>query len=138
MEEQAVMDVVNLFFESMTKRDTATLNKIMAKEGRYYGLREASEFWSTHTATHTKYIAGLAQGEQLLQERIWDPKINVHKSIAMLWAPYDIYVDENFLHCGVNAFSLIKTKEGWKIAGTVFTMEPDGCAESPLGPIKND
>jgi hypothetical protein len=32
----------------------------------------------------------------------------------------------------VDAFSLIKTSEGWKIDGFVYTVEPAGCPESPL------
>jgi len=35
-EEKDVLDVVNLFFESMTKRDTATMKRILTKDGRYF------------------------------------------------------------------------------------------------------
>lgn len=137
-EDQAVLDVVNLFFESMTKKDTATLNTIMTLEGRYYGLRIQHGEWSTHTKIHEQYINGLTKMEDVAVERIWNPEIKVHKTIAMLWAPYDIYIDGKFLHCGVDAFSLIKDEDSWKIVSTVFTMEPDGCAESPLGPLNTE
>jgi hypothetical protein len=36
-------------------------------------------------------------------------------------------------HCGVDAFDLVETPEGWKIAGGVYTVEMEGCAPSPLG-----
>lgn len=136
-DEQKVLDVVNLFFESMTKKDTATLKSIMTLEGRYYGLRAEGDSWSEHTKTHKVYIDGLSAGKSVVIERIWEPEIKVHKTIAMLWAPYDIYIDGKFLHCGVDAFSLIKTNGVWKIVGTIFTMEPEGCIQSPLGPIKD-
>ena len=135
-EEKAVLEVVDQFFEGMTRRDTATLKRIMTPEGRYYGMRESNGNWTKHTSSHEKYIDGLIHGTDLLQERIWDPEIKVHKTVATVWAPYDIYANGNFVHCGIDAFSLIKTEKGWKIAGAVFTMEPEGCEESPLGPVK--
>lgn len=137
-EEKAVLEIVDLFFEGMANRDTALLNSIMTPEGRYYGIHETNGDWTEHTASHERFIDGLTKETDLIQERIWNPEIKVHKTIAMVWAPYDIYANGKFMHCGIDAFSLIKTNEEWKIAGTVFTMEPEGCEESPLGPIKGE
>ncbi|MDP3000701.1 MAG: hypothetical protein Q8N47_24670 [Bryobacterales bacterium] len=39
-----------------------------------------------------------------------------HVRIAVVWTPCDIHWDRKFSHCGVDAFSLIKTSEGWKIS----------------------
>ena len=36
---------------------------------------------------------------------------------------------------GINAFDLVKTAEGWKIAGGIYTVESK-CEPSPLGPLK--
>jgi len=52
-----------------------------------------------------------------------------------VWAPYDFWRDGKFSHCGVDAFDLIKTDEGWKIAGGGYTLESK-CEPSPLGPLK--
>lgn len=135
-EEQGVLDVVNLFFQSMTERDTVAAKSILTEDGQYYAMRNDENGIFQRTISHTNYIHRLAAGVDLVQERIWNPTIKVHKLIAMVWAPYDIHVNGKFLHCGVDSFSLIKTEEGWKIAGTIFTMEPEGCEKSPLGPLK--
>ena len=50
-------------------------------------------------------------------ERIYDVKIQVDGPLATAWTPYKFYFGENFSHCGVNAFTLIKTDDGWKISG---------------------
>lgn len=60
-------------------------------------------------------------------ERIYDVKIQVDGSMATVWAPYKFYLGEKFSHCGVNAFTLIKTDEGWKISGITDTRRKDGC-----------
>jgi hypothetical protein len=66
---------------------------------------------------------------------MWDPTVLIHEHLAVVWTPYDIYVDGEFLHCGVDAFTLLETEAGWRIATIAFTMEPTGCEPSPLGPI---
>ena len=50
-------------------------------------------------------------------------------------APYDFWIDGKYSHCGIDAFDLVKTSEGWKISGGVFTTQAT-CAPSPLGPLK--
>jgi len=50
----------------------------------------------------------------------------------------EILLNEKFVLCVIDAFSSIKTSECWKIAGTDFTMELEGCTESPLGEIKDE
>jgi hypothetical protein len=57
--------------------------------------------------------------------------------IATVWAPYDFWIDGKFSHCGVDAFDLIKTDKGSRIAGGAYTVELK-CEPSPLGPLKQD
>jgi hypothetical protein len=68
---------------------------------------------------------------------MWDPLVLVHGRIAVVWAPYDFHINGEFSHCGVDAFTLIKTENGWQIAGAAYTIEPKGCAASPLGPVES-
>lgn len=67
---------------------------------------------------------------------MWDPKIMIHKEIAIVWTKYDFHREGKFSHCGVDAFNLIKAPGGWKISGIIYTVEKEGCEESPLGPPK--
>jgi hypothetical protein len=67
---------------------------------------------------------------------MWDPDVRIHGAIAVVWTRYDFWVDGKFSHCGVDAFDLVKTAEGWRIAGGVYTVERTGCPPSPLGPLK--
>jgi len=67
---------------------------------------------------------------------IVEPVVQVHGPIATVWAPYDIHRNRQFVHCGVDAFTPIRTTAGWKIATVVYTAEPTGCAPSPLGPLR--
>jgi len=67
-------------------------------------------------------------------ERMWNPTVLVRGRIAMVWADYDVYVGGKFGHCGIDAFTLLKTDAGWKISGIQYTSETQGCKPNPLGP----
>ncbi|MPR33814.1 nuclear transport factor 2 family protein [Salmonirosea aquatica] len=60
-------------------------------------------------------------------ERIYDLKIQVDGPMATVWAPYKFYLGDKFSHCGVNAFTLIKTQHGWKIASITDTRRKEEC-----------
>ena len=62
-----------------------------------------------------------------IDERIYDPEVLVSGPLASVWTEYDLYVDGEFRHCGVDAFHLALTDEGWKIVHVADTRVPDGC-----------
>jgi hypothetical protein len=130
-----VLAVVDRFFETMTAADSAGARAIMLPEGVSFGVREGAEGLFLGAMPNAEYIAGLPERSRRIVERIWDPTVMIHERLAVVWAPYDLYADGEFLHCGVDAFTLLETEEGWKIAGVAFTMEPEGCEASPLGPL---
>ncbi len=130
-DEKAVSAVVTQFFHALADKDSTAARAVMTPQGRFYSVREDGSY---RTQTHTEFFQRLAQETSDFLERMWDPTILVDGRIAVLWTPYDFHRDGQFSHCGVDAFSLIKTPEGWKIAGTIYSIKRQGCQESPLGP----
>lgn len=137
-DKDEILMVVQKFFDSMTTRDKSTTQELLLMDGQYYGVREDPDELYIKRKTHREYIESLSDIEDEYTERIWNPTVLVHGRIAVVWAQYDFHINGKFTHCGVDAFTLIKTQDGWKIAGTVYTIEPEGCDQSPLGPIKSD
>jgi len=137
-DRKAVIAVVDAFFAGMTVKDVESMRKIMTDDGILYGYRETAEGLSVFNPTHASYLDSLAARESVPIERYWDPKVMLHDRIAAVWTPYDFYSDGVFSHCGVNIFSMLKTDDGWKITGVVFSMEPDDCEPSPLGPLQTE
>jgi hypothetical protein len=134
-DRDAVLKVVQLFFDTMTARDVDGARKIMVPEGRFFAMEMRKPTAALQSFTNEEYFARLQKGKSSNRERIWNPEVRVHGSIATVWAPYDFWTDGKFSHCGVDAFDLVRTNEGWKIAGGAFTMEAK-CEPSPLGPLK--
>ncbi|MDH3440112.1 MAG: nuclear transport factor 2 family protein [Gammaproteobacteria bacterium] len=136
-DREAVIGIIDAFFESMTDRDVERMRTLMTPDGVLYGYRETDEGLQIIRPTHGEYLENLANGEGRPVERYWDPEIMVSGRLATIWTPYDFHVDGQFSHCGINNFSMLKTDAGWVITGVVFSIQSDNCPDSPLGPPVN-
>ena len=130
---EAVLAAVQRFLDTMAARDAAGAAGAVVPAGRFFSARVAKAKSLTRSFTNREYLDGLPRRKEDVLERIWEPELRVHGRIASVWAPYDFWKDRAFSHCGVDAFDLVETPEGWKIAGGVYTVETEGCAPSPLG-----
>jgi len=119
----------------MTTRDTAATNRVQFADGVSFAVRAQGDTFAISRRGNEGWIRQLATMRDTVVERMWEPVVQVHGPIATLWAPYDIHRNRQFVHCGVDAFTLIRTATGWKIATVAYTAEPTGCAPSPLGPL---
>lgn len=134
-ERDAVMNTVQAFFDTMTAGDVEGARKVLQPQGRFHAMRMKDGKPDVRAFSNEEYFADLQASKQKMQERIWNPEVRINGLIATIVAPYDFWINGKFSHCGVDAFDLIKTEEGWKIAGGVYTIESQ-CAPSPLGPLK--
>jgi hypothetical protein len=70
-------------------------------------------------------------------ERGYRPEARVNGPVAMVWYPYDLYINGNWSHCGVDIFTLIRKDGRWRIATMVWSAEqPPTCEKHPAGPPK--
>ena len=65
--------------------------------------------------------------EEIYDEKIWSYKVRIDDNLASAWTDYTFYVGEKLSHCGVNAFHLVNTKEGWKISHITDTRRKTNC-----------
>jgi hypothetical protein len=134
-DRDAVLGAVQAFFDTMTARDVEGARKILQPQGRFHAMRLRDGKPDVHAFANEEYFADLQSSKQTMRERIWNPEVRVHGLIASVVAPYDFWIDGKQSHCGTDSFDLIKTEDGWKIAGGVYTVESK-CPPSPLGPLK--
>jgi hypothetical protein len=135
VERDAVLAVVQAFFDTMAAKDVAGAQRILVPEGRFHAVGQQDGAPRIRTFTNADYLKDLSGMKQNVRERMWNPEVRIHGSIANVWTPYDFWRDGKFSHCGVDAFDLIKTSDGWKLAGGTYTVESK-CEPSPLGPLK--
>jgi len=134
-DRDAILKTVQAFFDTMTARDVEGARKILMPQGRFHAMRMRDGKPDPRAFSNEEYLADLQSSKQTMRERMWNPEVRVHGLIATVWTPYDFWIDGKFSHCGIDAFDLIKTEEGWKLAGGTYTVESK-CEPSPLGPLK--
>ncbi len=128
-DEQAVKDVVNLFFDSLAKQDTLLMKKAVFPEGQVWTISNFSTPSRYGTRFLTADLNNFNPGEQLLETPL-SFDIKVDNGIAMAWVPYEFHLNNEFSHCGVDIFTLLKDQGAWKITTISYSLEREGCSET--------
>ncbi|MGD2152403.1 MAG: hypothetical protein PVG79_03995 [Gemmatimonadales bacterium] len=134
--EAEVVAVVQRLLDAISDRDSASFRALVLPQLQnlvVYTEDDSVRLVWRETEGSIRSLGG--PGPEYL-ERMWEPTILVSDPIAAVWTPYDFYRDGEFSHCGIDAFHLVRTAEGWRIAAIVYTVvRPKArCPESPLGP----
>ncbi len=132
-ERQAVLATAQAFFEVIASGDTDAGRDLVTETVSFIGTSTTASGAVLNEFGRDAFLEQISGANGLL-ERMWDPTVMVHGTVAIVWTPYDFYVNGEFSHCGVDALNLVRTDDGWRIASIVWTVEPTGCSPSPLGP----
>lgn len=131
-ESAAVLAAASAVLEGISHRDAELVRSVADPALRMQGttvggVQPASDLEG--------FLRRLEEPGPVWTERMWDPVVHVEGRIATVRAPYDFYVGDELSHCGVDAFQLVRTEEGWRVASIVWTRErPPACDLHPDGP----
>ncbi len=135
-DEVAVRRTAEAVLAAISSADSAALRALLFPGAPVVSVRVDGDSTFTAWRTAEEVIRGIGGTEAELLERMWDPEIRVSGDIATVWTPYDFYVDREFSHCGIDAFQVARTREGWKVVSLFYTVvrARERCPPSPLGP----
>jgi len=126
--EEEVLEVVSTLFDGMRTGDGVLLKSLFHADALMTGtgLREGSYNVTMNPPDGwIESISSYSGGE--IDERFFDPTVEISGPLASVWTEYDLYVGGEFRHCGVDAFHLALTDDGWKIVHLADTRVTDGC-----------
>ncbi len=124
-ERESVLKTVQRFFDAMASRDTVMAQEAMLVDGTSFSTTQTPDGPRVSGFSHREYLDGLATGTDQWFEQMWDAEVRVRGTIATVWTPYEFRINGGLSHCGVDAFSLVKTQTGWRIASVVYTVEAE-------------
>lgn len=128
-QEVQIKQTVNYLFTSMKSSDAEGLYSIFMENATLKSIIKDStgvtRIVDEKISDFASSVAKLPKG--YVDERISFETIKIDGDMAFVWAPYDLYIDGKFKHCGVDAFTLIKRKDKWKILSLVDTRRKNGC-----------
>jgi hypothetical protein len=134
VEEKEVEAVARGFLEALSATDTAALRSFMAPNVGLYSVRPGPGGPVLRQTGGEEFLASLGAEDQILLERMWDPTVLVGEGVAVVWTPYDFFLNGEFSHCGIDVFTLLKGEHGWRVTGVTYNVVRDECPPSPLGP----
>ena len=129
-EEDAVVRVVHDLFDGMRDKDTSQIRGVFTP-GATLGSAGRDSVGYT---TADDFVMAIGRARADVDERIWDWEVRIDGNLAMLWTKYDILIDGDFSHCGVDAFFLHRSSDGWKIFHLADTRRRDDCWTYPGQP----
>ncbi|KAA6441847.1 nuclear transport factor 2 family protein [Dyadobacter flavalbus] len=124
-----VRKTVDLLFDGMRTGDSTLLRKVFNPGCSLTSFsRNEKDSVVIHRSDAESFIKAAGKPhKEIWDEKIYDVKILVDDMTATAWAPYKFYLGDTFSHCGVNVFSMIKTKSGWKIYEIKDTRRKTAC-----------
>ena len=127
-DQAAVLAVVTTLFDGMREKDEAKLRSVFHSEARLHSAGQDAEGTpGTRSTPIDGFIQGVLGSEAHLDEVTFDERVEVSGNLAMAWTPYNLFVNDAFQHCGVDAFVMTRAPDGWKILQLADTRTRDGC-----------
>ena len=130
----AVIAVAEGLLKGISTRDTALIRKLMLPGSQLASIADpASAASASRLESDSTFIVRLGSTKQRYLERMWNPTVFLQGSLAIVRAPYDFHIDGVFSHCGVDTFTMVRSKGEWRATHIAYTTQRQGCAPSPLG-----
>jgi hypothetical protein len=126
--EDEVLAVVTTLFDGMREKDEAKLRSVFHADARLHNAEAPDQGTPIES-----FLQNLLASPAELDEVTFDEQVLVDGALAVAWTPYNFFADGEFSHCGVDAFTMVRTPAGWKILQIVDTRVREGCDPSRRG-----
>ncbi|MFD1142600.1 nuclear transport factor 2 family protein [Larkinella insperata] len=130
-DEKAVRTAVTQLFDGMRKADTTLFKVVFAPGASLQSIAKNKEdVVSVRNESIADFVASVGkQKPGALDERLSAYDVKIDAEMAIAWTPYVFYYNGQKSHCGVNLFTLVKLKDGWKIQSIIDTRRREGCPD---------
>jgi len=128
-DEKEVLAVIEQLFDGMRKGDSSLVSDVFMPDVLLHTIAtdpEGNRVFNKGRLESFLVAVGTPHN-QVWDEPIWNTKIQVDGNLAQVWTDYAFYVGETFSHCGVDAFTLYKTENGWKVFQLADTRRKQNC-----------
>ena len=122
-QKSEVQQTIQTFFEGFHAKDTLKMKSTCSEKLVLQSISESAKGNKFSTETPKEFYIAMATipAEMQFEERILSYNIQIDGMMAHAWTPYEFYINGKLSHKGVNAFTLFKGAEGWKIIHLIDT-----------------
>lgn len=122
-QNQEVQKKIETFFEAFHAKDTVKLKSICSDKIILQSIQENEKGGKLSDESASEFYKSIASipSNFNFQEKILSYSIQVDGTMAHAWTPYEFYINDKLSHKGVNAFTLFKENDVWKIIYVIDT-----------------
>lgn len=127
--EDSIKAVINKMFTAMKNADSEMLKSTFSDSIVFQTIsRDKGGSTVVRNESPAGFISQIGKATpSSLDERITFETIKIDGPLAFAWTPYSFYYNNNFSHCGVNSFQLVRFDGVWKIQYIIDTRRKDNC-----------
>jgi hypothetical protein len=123
--------VVHNLFTEMANHNPAAIAALHTKESTLTAIIRRKDGKNAIMAfTSEAFSKNFAEKKNEIKEDMYAPETKVFGDLALVYGRYVFFVDGKISHCGANAFHLVRTDAGWRIANASSTIDPTNCTEA--------
>ncbi|HCQ14190.1 nuclear transport factor 2 family protein [Flavobacterium sp.] len=122
-QNQEVQKTIETFFEAFHAKDTVKLKSICSDKIILQSIQENANGGKLSDEAASEFYKSIASipANFNIKEKILNYSIQVDGTMAHAWTPYEFYINDKLSHKGVNAFTLFKENDVWKIIYVIDT-----------------
>lgn len=129
-EETAVLEAMDRFMTAISESDVDAQAAMQAPGGMTYQWRPSPDGGMHITPRPQSYWTDPSQDDgRAYRERYWSPTVMIRGGIAVVWAPYEFWIDGETSHCGVDVVDFVQIEGSWLVSNAMWTVEPEACEE---------
>lgn len=123
-QKQDIQKSIEFFFDAFHQKDSVKLKLVCSDKMILQSISESKtkgyKLSDESANLFYKSIASIPSNVKF-HEKILNYNIQIDGSMAHVWTPYEFYLNDKLSHSGVNAFTLFKEKDSWKIIYLIDT-----------------
>jgi hypothetical protein len=129
-DEAAVLAAMDTMMLAISANDLQAMAKLQTADGMTYRARAVGNGEMDIVGQPNAYWIDPARNDgHTYRERYWSPTVLVRGSIAVVWAPYEFWIDGETSHCGIDVFNFVRIDGAWTVSNSMWTVEPNACDE---------
>ena len=129
-EQENVRTTIETFFEGFHKQDSTVIKQVVADNIILQSIgRDKKGNTIIKSDEFSQFIKSIVSipSTVTFEEKILGYNIQIDGNMANVWTPYEFWLNDQFSHCGVNSFQLVKMNDAWKIIYLIDTRRKEGC-----------
>lgn len=129
-EVATILATLDRYMDAISKNDLRAQEQMQTPEGMAYRASvDQAGRWTVRARSNAASVAPSMNDGRTYRERYWYPAVLVRGAIAVVWAPYEFWINGATNHCGIDVFTFVKIDGVWRVANSMWTVEPNACGE---------